>query len=285
MSHDVAFQPRTGTLDLGSVRKQLAGKQYWEVERRGALYRNPDTGFYLTLDLNDHAADRTDEDAEPPIVAAINVYRPSFFGLECAEILAGLAAEFDLVANEVGNDDAWVDYSTRWFIDRWNVANLAGYSALRERDPSPNSMSTARLIEAWEWNRSRAQLQEKLEDELFVPKISPILLPDGLSTAVVWTDAIPFALPSVEHVIVYRNTLLSRKRFRRPGKTQLQTRAAVLDVLGDLAIPRDGRIDFLELPAPAAVSDWVAGLDAKEPGFTMLQWDHVHDAELLTGDS
>jgi hypothetical protein len=279
MSHDIQLWPRSGTLDLAAVRSWLDAQPAWTVNENSAVYENDNTDVYFVLDINDGSLDAD----ESPLLALINVFRPSFFGRECAVVLAGLVTEFDLLVNDFLDEDITpAEYSEEWLISRWNQSNAAGHRALAGQDGStPPSLPQSVLTEAWRWNFHRGELQGFLGGDVFVPRIMALSTPSGPTTAVVWTDAIPFVLPRVGHVVIYRNELMPRKLFRKPSPMQLQPYEVVIDVLGDFAIQRDGRIDFLQYPTPPAVRNWVSGLSSPDRGGDGLSWDRVYDTELL----
>jgi hypothetical protein len=279
MSHDVQFWPRRGgpDFDLDRTRSWLNAQPNWTVSGPSATYQNADTGVYLTLDLNEPSTQE-----EPPLMATINVYRPSFFGLEAASVLGEFSSEFDLLVDDLlDGRGAPVQYTQEWLVSRWNESNAAGYAAIASRDSSPNALPRSRLVSSWQWNRDRAALQDQFADELFVPKIMAISTPGGPSTAVVWTDAMPFTLPPVQYVIVYRDGLAPHNSARKSSEMQLQSRDAVVRALGSYAQPRGDRIDFLEADPPPSVTEWIARLRSRTRGFDGLDWDRVHDAELL----
>ena len=280
MSHDVGLWPRDGSLDLERVRAWLDVRPEWTIRERTAIYENTDTDVYFTLDVNGDDAD----EGEPPLLAVLNVYRPSFFGLEAAEVLGEFSAEFNLLGSD-GTDERGerVPCNADWLLPRWNEANAAGYRTIGAQDSAPNPMPQSTLVEAWRWNRLRAGRQQQyVEDDVFVPRIMAIRTSAGLGTAVVWTDVIPFLLPPVSHVLVHRGSAPTRRRLRAPAQTQLQTRAAVLKVLGHLAMTSADWIEFVEQPAPPAIAAWAAALNSRKRDFNLVSWDKIHDEELLT---
>lgn len=275
MSFDLEFRARTGTVDVGRVHEWLAGRSNWRVEGASAVYDNDDTGVYFVLDVNQPASD------EPPLVALINYYRPSFFVREIELELRSLVAAFGLVVFDPQNEQTAPDgFDAGWLTSRWDAANRQASPALAT--DNADTMSTARLAAAWSWNYQRNAVQESYGEDVFVPGIIAIRTPAGTSTAVVWTDAIPLILPDVGYVIVFRNRLAPRRLLRAAEPDAvLLGHETVVDVLRPWSTIVDDRLEFRVPSIPPELEQWVQRLPAQRGGFSGVAWDQVHDIESM----
>jgi hypothetical protein len=75
-----------------------------------------------------------------------------------------------------------------------------------------------RLQEIWRWNYARKDLQDSMNEDVFVPMIMFCTYQGELKTLVSWPDAIPIALPEVDLMILGREELNKRTKLFSFGK-------------------------------------------------------------------
>jgi hypothetical protein len=147
----------------------------------------------------------------------INYFRPHVFGLEAALELAAVAAHFSLLVDDpqIGGMGHGAFTS-----EGWNAGNLTAHRALLSSRHeghdavAHHSLPATTLERIWRWNHERLQLQDAVGD-VFVPRISFLQLGGSLRTFVVWSDAIPFALPDVDVLVLVRDQLARRRWLRK----------------------------------------------------------------------
>lgn len=277
MSYDFELHPRSVPVDVAEVRAWIASRPHWSLDAvTSAVYENSDTGVSFVLDLNEPAV-------EPPLVAIVNLYRPSFFIREIEFELRSLAASFDLTVFDP-QDELWAPHplTAEWLSEQWWRANATSYQLFQGEDRTRLVLPRRRLDAAWWWNYRRSALQDAQSEDIFVPSVMVIDTDRGLRTAAVWSDAIPVILPEVDDVIIYRDRLAPRRLFRAGGPDSLLVgRPEVVEVLAPFSTIGPDRLEFRVPSIPPGVENWVRGLPARELDITGVPWDQVHDVELV----
>ncbi|MCG8594165.1 MAG: hypothetical protein MI785_07300 [Kiloniellales bacterium] len=296
MSYDLYFGTKNGREppSRGDLTAYFDGRACYRVTGSQATYDNRDTGVYFHFDL----ADST----EPEILAElgedafrhfasfnINYYRPHIFGLEAAPELAAFIARFDLATNDPQVDGRGrKPFREEGFLEGWNDGNFDAYRNFA-KDYSGEDFHAlpAELLEAvWSWNRDRGAHQERLGQNVFVPKISMVTAPEGgpPRTMVVWPDALPSVLPRVDMIFIPRQQLAPRRFFLRQEDLAVTTWAdAAPLILGFRQVP--GPLPYWKLDyetPPKEVAAFVADLEpVKQDDYQMLANDQVLTLELL----
>ena len=296
MSYDLYFGTKNGREppSRGDLTAYFDGRACYRVTGSQATYDNRDTGVYFHFDL----ADST----EPEILAElgedafrhfasfnINYYRPHIFGLEAAPELAAFIARFDLATNDPQVDGRGrKPFSEEGFLAGWNDGNIDAYQNFA-KDFSGEEFHAlpAEILEAvWRWNRDRGAHQERLGQNVFVPKISMVTTREGSQpkTMVVWPDALPCVLPRVEMIFIPRQQLAPRRLFLRHEDLAVTNWAdAAPLILGFRQVP--GPLPYWKLDyesPPKEVAAFVAGLEpVRKDDFQMLGNDQVLTLELL----
>lgn len=283
VSYDLNFYPRSGELDFGAVRSWLTDQPSWKFGEQSAVYENDDTGVYMVLDLNeDLSGEQLDpEDPFPPgpLTALINLYRPSFFGIECTDALGELVAKFDLLVIDLQEDAVEPgEFSADAVNAAWQAANAGAHKAMRTEDPSALRMPRAELMAAWRWNRNVETLWQQLNNP-FVPHITPAVVDGRVTTVAVWGDAIPTAIPGVPFVVVARKKLARGWSKQNKSEATAVPRSELERALDRHLVRRDGRLDYLEQSPPPDVVKWIQRLKMNKRNFGLAGWDRVHDDE------
>ncbi len=101
----------------------------------------------------------------------LNFMRPSFFGLEAFKFVEQFCSDLNLfILNPQSNSGQPYKSNRQEQFDTWNKTNLW---ASKEHFKKMQScfLSEEDCIKVWEYNSNRKNMQQKLGDEYFVPKI------------------------------------------------------------------------------------------------------------------
>lgn len=207
--------PAFGQPDEGS-------EEFW-------VYENEATGVYFTLECEPWMMDDDAPETRinPPFVdaemhAIINLFRPSFFGVETMNVIAEICRDLDLYVLDESGQVVPERLDAGELQRRWLDSNA---SALRlmASDSAVNHWSRARS-DAWHRYQSiRKQIDDDLTAQgrgVFVPQLM-LVVPVGakgvkIQSMVVWPEAIPFVFPPCDLVAVFRK----RKSFLRGEKEE-----------------------------------------------------------------
>lgn len=220
MSYDLSFLTREGkTLpSMDDMRKYFERRRHYKLSNSQAFYENEDTGVYFSFDFEE--SDPADgKDCIAPISFNLNFYRPHIFGLEAEPEVSKFVDEFGMLVQDPQIDGmGGGEYSPEGFLRGWNYGNRFGYQALLDSDPPPEHLDVlpTDLIEKyWRWNFGRSDLQERMGDGIFVPMIMFLRHECRIASFVVWSDAMPFVLPEVDSISLYRYELAQRRWFKK----------------------------------------------------------------------
>lgn len=208
MSYDLSFVPSAEGAPLTT--EYFRDRAYYSVEGGQAVYQHPDSGVYFIFE---DVAEGGDCDPPATLQLILNLYRPHFFALEAAdEIEALVAATGAQIHDPQDAETAVRPFDARRFIAAWNDSNAKGCRALLaptagEPLPVPFTRPNAELEAIWRWNRSRSERAERVDDDVFIPRVSFLTVGADVWTVVVWTDAMPAVLPEVDGVLVYRDSI------------------------------------------------------------------------------
>jgi hypothetical protein len=204
---------------MPSTGELAPGCQRVTYRRNGqAICEHGDTGVYFIFDMPT-AAGGDDADDAPSLAFNLNYARPGCFALEAAPELEALLARFafDVEDPQIdGMDDG--PYTREGFLRGLTAGNDVAVQAFLADARTRSELLTlpaATIQRVWEWNRARKDLQARLGDDVFVPKISYVVHGGGVQTAAVWADGIPLALPPVEQLVLARDRLAPRRFLRR----------------------------------------------------------------------
>lgn len=235
MSYDLFFCVPVDREPLSKedFRGYFQDRRWFMLQNNQAFYGNEDTGVYFTFDYEEgekdpeRDADLAESSLKPARVSFnLNFYRPSIFSLEAEPEVAAFVRHFSLLVDDPQNDGMGRgEYSGDGFLRGWNVGNLFGVSAIasREDGDEPLTLPRAEIQRCWRWNRQRQSLQERLGENVFVPKIMFCLYEDRVRPFTVWGDAIPIVLPRTDLVFLFRKDLLPQRLFKRKPDFALTT--------------------------------------------------------------
>lgn len=288
MSYDLYFSRRNGgPIALEEFSSYFRGRPHWEMNDQQAWYSNEDTGVYFSFEITAES-DPADDEA-PPSAASFNLnyFRPPYFALEAAPELLAFTRHFDVTVHDPqvhGMGDG--EYSEEGFFSGWNAGNRFGYRSIVNQagaDGNWHTVPESRLLEIWRWNVQRQELQDGLEEDVFVPKIMFFEVDGVTQSVVVWGDAIPILLPVVDLVLIPRDKLAPRSFFRRKADMTWMPWADLLPVLSEFPEtmePQRIRRLAYERP-PEALADFIRKLPRRKASIRALANDQVVSAELM----
>jgi hypothetical protein len=233
VSYDLDFlvRPDQDPPTAPAFREYFRSRRWYEDQGEQLGYANADTGVYFSFHLG----------AAAPACLSFNInyFRPHVFGLEATRELAAVAAHFSLLVDDpqIGGMGRGA-FTNEGFLGGWNAGNLEAHRALlssRHEGHEPiahHSLPAAVLERIWRWNHDRLRLQDAL-GKVFVPKISFLQRAGTLRTFVVWSDAIPVALPDVDLLVLVRNELAPRRGLRWSRDVCLVTTSEAAPILQD----------------------------------------------------
>ena len=209
----------------------FAGRPHYKVTKGTARYENDDTGVEFTFDCT----------AEPVIPPGsprpwarfiIELLRPSFFAEEATREIEPFVKHFQSTVLTVA-DPAPASYSPALFLRGWQDASRVEYAraqaAATQSGVPLSRMPRQALMSAWRWNYHRRVLQAHEGDVLFVPRIWFLRTEQGMSTSVIWPEAMAARVPQVDHLIFSRGAFAVRKKRRGHSDVALVRWDAVIE--------------------------------------------------------
>lgn len=287
MSYDLYFARRSGILDTAAVASYFSSRRNYKADKGQTWYQNEDTGVYFVFNLWDETVSNEREDEKSfPIALNINFFRPSYFILEAEPEVTAFAQHFDLSVfdPQIGGMGEG-EYRSNLLIAGWNEGNAFGYKAMLSDSKEAGktlSLPAAKLIDTWKWNSTRAQLQNRLGPDVFVPRIMFFARSGEAFRFATWPDGIPTAVPKVDFLFVPRKRLAPRKFLKRTEDKALvlwNDAAAILkrydmENIQDVIVP-----NFIS--APADVARFIELLPTLREPIQPIPCDQVLDRELV----
>jgi hypothetical protein len=210
------------------------------------FFENKDTEVYFSFDYNEPDADNQPEEEDiTPIddfddtnfSFNLNFMRPAFFGTEAFKFVEKFCADLGLfVLNPQADSDPYKP-NAHEEISIWNKTNL--WASKDHFDPMQTCyLSEEECYKVWEYNFNRRQLQEKLGDGYFVPKIFFFKKKQNNEpfTLTIWTEHLPIVLPATDYILLTRQY---KKFFRNIKDTVLVSREKLLNEFGNYFVEFD----------------------------------------------
>ena len=288
MSYDLYFKPRSGSFSGELFHAYFRNRPNYKCEGVQAWYGNEDTGVYFVFELQTEQPPEVDGD-EPleyfPVALNINYLRPSYFIFEAEPEVTAFVNHFDLLVSDPqmeGMGDG--EYNAEKLLSGWSCGNEFGYTSIL-RDESNRSgiahLPAEKLHNAWRWNWSRSEVQARVGESKFVPRIMFMNLGGSTVTAAVWPDGIPVIITPVDYLCIPRKELAPTKFFRKKEDTTFVTWDKALPVLLKHGTQNeDGSISLNYVTPPADVVKFVQSLPAENRTLAGLSADRVLDREI-----
>lgn len=204
------------------------------------IYENKDTEVYFSFEYNEpDQGEIPDEDIEPiedfdntNLSFYLNFMRPAFFGNEAFRFLEQFCKDLDLfILNPQSDVENPYRPNEQEQFAIWNKTNL--WASKDHFNPAHTCyLSQEKCFAIWEYNFNRQQLQQKLGDGYFVPRVFFFKQQQNNEpfTLTTWTDHIPTVLPNADYILLTRQYT---KFFRTVKDTVLVSRAELLDIFAD----------------------------------------------------
>lgn len=199
-------------------------RRFYELNAGQAFYLNNNTGVYFefnygeTLD-DDPSSELQREAGLLPVSFYLNYFRPHIFGLEAEIELTAFVKHFGFVVSDSQTDGMGEGlYSRNGFLRGYNSGNgKACRIMLQEFGHKAEiaAMASSDLESIWQWNYEANAFKEVLGEKFFVPHIIVLRNNGVLVTAIVWTDAMPIAMPDVDILILNRAKTAPRSWFHK----------------------------------------------------------------------
>jgi hypothetical protein len=287
MSYDLYFKPRNGSFTEEGFHLYFRERPNYKCEGSQAWYGNEDTGVYFVFELQTEQP--VEEDDEPmehfPIALNINYLRPSYFIFEAEPEVTAFVKHFDLLVSDPqmeGMGDG--EYNAEKLLSGWNCGNEFGYTSILRDENNRSGIShlpTERLYNAWRWNLFRSQVQARVGESKFVPRIMFMNIDGSTVTAAVWPDGIPVVVTKVDYLCVPRKELAPTKLFRKKEDTTFVAWDVAFPVLSKHGtLDADGSISLNYMTPPQDVVKFVQALPAENRTVSGLSPDKVLDREI-----
>lgn len=233
MSYDLYFyKKKSSNQSEKDIINYLNNSEYLTAEENETQwsYFNEETGVYFGIDLNEPNTETEDleiwdnfsEYENLNINFTINFIRPNFFGYESFPILEKIIEDLDVYLlnpqDEIDPDNPqkfekgylenqWIRHNEQLIIQHFSEFQVEYF----DKEKSDY---------IWNYSLIRNELQENLEEEIFVPGY--FLLKSKIDNQIyrvcVWPKHIPIILPPVDFVIVQKEY---RKLFKKVEESGL----------------------------------------------------------------
>lgn len=245
MSYDLYFyKKKSSNLSEEGIINYLNNSEYFTEEENQTQwsYINEETGVYFGIDLNEPNTESEDIEIWDNFTDfenlnfnfTINFIRPNFFGYEVFPILEKIIKDLDIwllnPQDEIDPDNPqkfekgylekqWIEHNERLIIQNFSEFKVEYY----DKDKSDF---------IWEYSFNRNDLQEYLEEDIFVAGY--FLLKNKIDNQIyrvcVWPKHIPIILPPVDFVIVQREY---RKLFKKVEESGLVSISQINNKFGN----------------------------------------------------
>ncbi len=288
MSYDLYFKPRNESFTEESFLLYFRDRPNYKCEGSQAWYSNEDTGVYFVFELHtEQQLENCDDEVSEyfPVALNVNFLRPSYFILEAEPEVTAFVRYFDLLVSDPqmeGMGDG--EYNTEKLLSGWNCGNEFGCTAVLKSKNNRSGvfhLPTEQLHQAWRWNLSRNQVQARVGESKFVPRIMFMNLGGSTITAAVWPDGIPVVVTRVDYLCIPRKELAPRKFFRKKEDITFVAWDVALPILSKHGTQNeDGSISLNYLAPPSDVVKLVQSLPAEGRAISGLSADTVLDREI-----
>jgi hypothetical protein len=274
MSYDLFLK---GLPSEDTLREWFDGRRNYQLKETQAFYENETTGVYFSFDFR-----------EGSLAFNLNYYRPSFFGLEAEIEVTALVDEFKPKIDDPQSEGMGEGpYSPEGFLRGWNAGNRFAHQAIGPRDSQPKlTLPTQTLHDVWRWNYAREDYQERLGTVDMVTSYVPTIWfltrpsePQRVITAAVWGEAMPFAMPELDALLIVGPSLklLWRKDLALDGYPRGKEQFS-LDGK-NYRLPAHRLLDYETPPADLLKTIEARSFADEKP--TRLAPDSLHDRELV----
>lgn len=244
MSYDLYFyKKKSSNQSEKDIINYLNNSEYLTTEENETQwsYFNKETGVYFGIDLNEPNTEEEDieiwdkfsEYENLNINFTINFIRPNFFGYESFPILEKIIDDLDVYLlnpqDETDPDNPqkfengylekqWIRYNEQLIIQNFEEFQVEYF----DKEKSDY---------IWNYSLIRNELQENLEEDIFVPGY--FLLKNKIDNQIyrvcVWPKHIPIIIPQIDFVIIQKEY---RKLFKKVEESGLVSIKQINDKFG-----------------------------------------------------
>lgn len=162
MSFDLFLTARKGEKlpaqrDLAAWAKKIG---HFKATEQQLVYENTVTGVYFTLGRQDDS-----------LALNLNYCRPTFFALECFEVLADLAKQYPLEASDPQGDGEPQAFNAEKLVASWRKGNGFACKAMTQLKKELLYLEETKATELWRYLRAYPRLKKEYDDEIFVPQV------------------------------------------------------------------------------------------------------------------
>lgn len=187
------------------------------------LYENRATGVYFQFG-NSYVDDEDNEDL--PVKADglffnLNLARPSPFVMEAAQFLESIHETIPLrVWDPQLDEEHVVPFDTDVFVANWMLVNHDSWKAVSQFDESFDDrplLDSDSLQLFWNWNFFREELDEEIDEDVYVPPFYLGVVEEAGIVAAFWPDKLPVCLPVCEYILLNRSEELLSEVAQQEG--------------------------------------------------------------------
>lgn len=249
MSFDLQFVASKGKSlpPKSAVDAWLKTQAHFDVsDPRQATYDNPVTGVYFSLYRSGDALDLN-----------INFCRPTYFALECFEVLAGIAKAHKLAVIDPQGGGETKAYDMWTLVQSWKKSNQFACSAMRATGSDLLYMEEAKAIDMWRYLREYPRMKEQY-NEAFVPQVIVLEHNGKLLRAAHLTKPCNYLMPPVDCFYLRSNGVVRADvvmKFLSPHLSEVD---------GDEWLKEVSEMTCFDI-----MEDWDAKYDAWKPDFML----------------
>jgi hypothetical protein len=278
MGYDLTFRSRGSgeAPPIEDLHEYFEHRRNFRIDGFTAQYLNEDTGIYFSFDMG----------GDYPMFQ-LNYARSRVFALEAVGEVRSFVQHFDQTLDDPHIDGmAGGEFSEEKFLAGFDTGNRLGYR--QAADPATGfegwfTRPAAAIAAEWRWNFERGAMQERVGESVFVPKISYFLMEGALRSGAVWSDAIPVAMPAVEHLVIVRDRAWP-KRILNPEPEILAVPFARLQPIASQYRLVPGDLAHYQMywdKPPSDVVEFLRGAPSNETPFEAVSADRILDEETM----
>lgn len=239
MSYDLYFFKRKES-KLTEKEVEVYLSENLVTEEKGQwFFQNNDTEVYFIIEKNETEIDveeiefvENHEDFENlNLTFILNFLRPSFFGIEAFEFIEKMINDLDIyISNPQSDKEIPYKPNSEELFKNWNSTNLN--SSSKHFGEQNSYLEIEKSNEIWKYNFNRNEIQEKLGENYFVPKIFffKTKAENKVITLSSWTEHIPNLIPNADYFLL---TKIHTKFFRKVQENVLLSRENLLNRFGE----------------------------------------------------
>lgn len=290
MSYDLClYKKSTNRISLEEIKSFLFTKFiYWKADNEYVwTYQNEETGVYCQIYLDDRSF-VVDESEQYNfegfdnlgLTFNVNFIRPDFFGYEVFPMIDEMVETLDLyVLNHSDNieEPIPIQYPKNYSRDQWLSINQ-GINKSNFDQFNTNYLPLDISQKIWNYQKQRAQLQNKVGDDIFVVGyfLLKSLNDQQIYRVGVWPYHIPIIFPPLDYFIIQQK---HNKLFKTEESKGLVSMKQIKEQLGNYIEDYESEITDLKIVKPAS-----SNKIKKIFNELTIEYDHLSFGKLLSFD-